>query len=351
MEFTLKEPLFALLISFAISSCITPLFRMIALKLRILDKPNQAHKSHTHPIPYLGGASIVTTCLIVYMFAILTNKEVFSSHSGLFVLLVAPVLLSIVGLFDDIRGLSVGTRFSVQSITATLVAFIFYSNNIFGAPSGILFLDLFVTTFWIVGLTNAINLLDNLDGGAGGVLIIAFIFLGSHAILGGQYFLGTLASILAGATFGFLVWNLYPARIYLGDSGSLFLGSIISILIVRLDTDSPSALSSWVIALSLVAVPILDTTVVVISRYRRGVSPFLGAQDHISHRLLNYGFTRRQAALTIWSLALYFCLLGAFLGIATNIQTTVLILIFALSWISLAFIFLRYLNIEKSTIS
>lgn len=349
MELTIREPLLALLISFSLASLITPLFRRLALRLKIVDYPNQAHKSHSEPIPYLGGTAIVFTCILLGIVSFFEYRELFLNQRSFLFIMVAPILLSIVGLFDDIRNLSAAIRFVIQSIAATLISFLFYSNNLFGAPSGIALIDFAIFTFWIVGITNAINLLDNLDGGAGGVIVIASVFLAANAILGDQYFLGALSAVLAGATMGFLVWNLYPARIYLGDSGALFLGSVISILIVRLDPEAPTALSSWVVAFSLVAIPILDTTVVVFSRLASGVSPFVGARDHISHRLLNLGLSKRKSALTLWGLAIYFCLFSVLLNFANPRQSIFFMTVICISWVSLAFYFLKNLNFKEFT--
>lgn len=348
MEFTLRESLLALPISFVLSSLFTPVFRRLAISLRVFDKPNQEHKSHTEPIPYLGGAAIVTTCLTLGTFSMFTYRDLFLNQNYFLLALAAPVLLAIVGLIDDVRNLSAGMKFLTQSVTATLISLIFYSNDLFGAPSGIPPADFMVTTLWIVGITNAINLMDNLDGGAGGVIVIASIFLTVSAMTGEQYFLGTLSSILAGATLGFLIWNLQPARIYLGDSGALFLGSIISILILRLDPEAPTAFASWAVAFSLMAIPVLDTTVVVLSRLKKKVSIFKGAQDHISHRLLNQGFSKRQSALTIWGLAFYFCALGTLLNFANFTQSILLLTFIIVSWISLCVIFLKKLAITRT---
>lgn len=341
MTFALRELFFALLFSFAISSLATPLFRRIALRFRIIDKPSQPHKTHTEPIPYLGGAAIVSTCIIVSVPTFVRDSYVLINQGSFLLVLLAPVALSILGLIDDFRNLSASVRFLVQSVAASLVSLVFFSNGYLGTPSGITLIDFLLSYFWIVGITNALNLIDNLDGSAAGVVAIASIFLAAIAILENQLFLATLSAMLIGATMGFLIWNVHPARIYLGDSGALFLGSIMSVLVLRLDTGASSIFSSWVVAFLFVAVPVLDTTIVVLSRLTNGVSPFVGAQDHISHRLMNSGLSRKRTVLVIWGLTIYFCLFGTLLNFVPGTWSMYLSGAALLSWSILAIYFLN----------
>lgn len=335
MEFSLSQVIFALLLSFCLSLLITPFFRKLAIRLSIIDSPNQSHKSHVSPVPYLGGASIVTSFLIIGLLAQMIYQDFFTQNLSPLIFLAAPLFLSIVGLVDDITNLSATTRFLAQSLTASVVTFYFFRLDLFGTPTGNHIFDLAVCFFWIVGITNAINLIDNLDGGAAGVCVISSAFLTFSSLLSGQNFLALVSSLITGTTLGFFFWNRNPARIYLGDSGALFLGCIISILIVQLDPVSTPGPSSWLLAFSLMAVPILDTSVVVASRISRGVSPFTGSQDHLSHILLRTGMSRKMSALLIWLLTLYFCVLGLLLNFTSGWVVLGILSALSLSWTSL----------------
>ncbi|NBV66719.1 MAG: undecaprenyl/decaprenyl-phosphate alpha-N-acetylglucosaminyl 1-phosphate transferase, partial [Actinobacteria bacterium] len=153
-----------------------------------------------------------------------------------------------------------------------------------------------VTIIWIVGICNSINFFDNLDGGASGTVAVISIFLFAIAFNQGQSLVSALAVVTAGATLGFLIWNKVPAKIYMGDAGALFLGIIIAVLTIRLDPEVGPQSRALAIPLLLMAVPILDTTTVVISRLSRGISPFTGGRDHLSHRLMRKGLGRKATA-------------------------------------------------------
>jgi UDP-GlcNAc:undecaprenyl-phosphate GlcNAc-1-phosphate transferase len=161
-------------------------------------------------------------------------------------------------------------------------------------------LDSIVTILWIVGICNSINFFDNIDGGAAGTVAIASggIFLISYGQ--GQELISALAILTSGATLGFLIWNRSPAKIYMGDAGALFLGIILSTLTIRMDPGIDSNWKSLSIPILLLAVPILDTTVAVTSRIYRGLTPFKGGKDHLSHRLVRIGFTHPVAASALW---------------------------------------------------
>ena len=167
-----------------------------------------------------------------------------------------------------------------------------------------------VTIIWVVGICNSINFFDNLDGGASGTVAVISIFLFAIAFDLGQSLVSALAIVTAGATLGFLIWNKTPAKIYMGDAGALFLGIIIAVLTIRLDPEVGPQSRALAIPLLLMAVPILDTTTVVISRLSRGISPFTGGRDHLSHRLMRKGLGRKATAYVLWGMA------AAFGGIA-----------------------------------
>jgi len=346
VDYTLGLVVLTSLFSFVLALLLTPLFKKIAQRLQIFDSPTQAHKTHIEPIPYLGGASIISSISVIAILSLTFAPSLLSNNKTPLLVLAMPVLMGIVGLVDDIATISASKRFVVQSTAAILVAVYFIRNGLLGDPSINSFFDFILMVLWIVGITNSINLIDNLDGGAGGVVVISSFFLSILAILGNQRFIASISLILCCSTLGFLVWNLHPARIYLGDSGALFLGSSLSILIIRFDTNATSTFTSWFIAFGLMAIPILDTSVVVISRIRNGISPFTGGKDHLSHRLIYSGLSKRNTAIIIWILNTYFCLLGLLLNNATFLNPEFVVSLIAISWITLLWLFLRVADLE-----
>jgi UDP-GlcNAc:undecaprenyl-phosphate GlcNAc-1-phosphate transferase len=222
-----------------------------------------------------------------------------------------------------------------------VIAGILIATNTLGSPSGNIFIDLLITILWIVGVTNSINFFDNVDGGASGTIAISSTFLFFLAFQGGQFFIAALAAVLGGATIGFLLWNRPPARIYMGDAGALFLGLLIATLLIRFNPNPIYLSASFAIPVLILAVPILDTTVAVISRLRRGISPFQGGQDHLSHRLMRAGLSKRQAVLSLWLMSLFFCLIAIAISNAPYSAERLITILSAALWLILFFLFSR----------
>jgi UDP-GlcNAc:undecaprenyl-phosphate GlcNAc-1-phosphate transferase len=210
------------------------------------------------------------------------------------------------GLYDDLKGLEPWPRLVAQTIAGIAVAIYLIQNNTLGQAFSNQAVNYVVTIFWIVGICNSINFFDNLDGGASGTVAVISIFLFAIAFNQGQSLVSALAVVTAGATLGFLIWNKVPAKIYMGDAGALFLGIIIAVLTIRLDPKVGPQSRALAIPLLLMAVPILDTTTVVFSRLNRGISPFTGGRDHLSHRLMRKGLGRKTTAYVMWAMAAAF---------------------------------------------
>jgi UDP-GlcNAc:undecaprenyl-phosphate GlcNAc-1-phosphate transferase len=293
--------LFAL--TYFVVGAITPLMRKIAITKNVVDRPNSLHKSHKQPVPYLGGVGIIIGVLsISYSASFFSNFT--STTFWLATSVLGPALvLGIVGLWDDMRNLKPLPRFIAQSLAGIFTAFVLIATDTAGNPTGSLLFDTVFTILWVVGICNAINFFDNLDGGAAGTVAISSIALSYLALNGEQFLIAALAAVTAGATLGFLVWNKSPAKIYMGDAGALFLGVLIATLTIRLHPHSDTQIGSYFTPIFLLAIPILDTTVAVFSRLRRHISPFQGGQDHLSHRLVRAGLSRKQAAITLWGLS------------------------------------------------
>ena len=328
-------------ISYVLVGLLTPLMRKIALAQGVLDRPNSAHKSHKNPVPYLGGVAIIIGVVIVSYIALISNKFIWSNFWLATSVLGPAVVMGLVGLWDDLKSLNPLPRFIGQSIAGLVVAIILILNDNIGNPTGITALDAAITVLWIVGICNSINFFDNLDGGAAGTVAIIAISLTYLAITGDQYFIAALSIVVAGSTLGFLIWNRAPARIYMGDAGALFLGLLIATLTVRFKPDADNSAASFAIPLLLLAIPILDTTVAVFSRLRRKVSPFQGGKDHLSHRLVRAGLSRKLSAIILWSLTGLFSFFAVLISLPNNRYELIMATVASSFWLLLFLYFFR----------
>ena len=322
-------------------SLLTPIMRYVAKRYGVVDAPSESHKTHKNPVPYLGGVAIALGVVMVTYVASLASdvsRETFLLASSV---LIPAIIMGIVGLIDDLRKLSPWPRFIIQSLFAMAISALLVATNTLGSPFGDNWIDIPITTLFIVGITNSINFFDNIDGGASGALAIAAMFLFILSFQGSQFLIAALSIVLAGATLGFLLWNKPPARIYMGDAGALFLGILIASLAIRFDPNPIDRIASFSIPLLLLAIPILDTSVAVVSRIRRRISPFQGGRDHLSHRLMRMGFNKRQSVFILWMGSILF---ASFAVAISNASYSIerLIAIFAgVIWVMLFIGFLR----------
>ena len=340
MELNFSEYLALFFTALIFVGVLTPLVRKVALRIEILDAPTESHKTHKEAIPYLGGVAIIIgTCLTTYL-AILVSGQA-SALSLVSAVLIPAVLMGVIGLVDDIKKLSPWPRFIAQNLFGLVIAVILIATSTLGSPTGNTIIDVAITTLWIVGITNSINFFDNVDGGASGTVAISSLFLFFLALQGGQYSIAALSLVLTGATTGFLLWNKPPARIYMGDAGALFLGILIATLTLRFDPNPIYLSASFALPILLLAVPILDTTAAVISRVRRRISPFQGGQDHLSHRLMRAGLSKRQAVLSLWIISAFYCLIAIAISNAPFDTERALTGIAGVIWLLMLALFLR----------
>jgi UDP-GlcNAc:undecaprenyl-phosphate GlcNAc-1-phosphate transferase len=336
MQISLIQSFGLFFISFAFVGLATPLVRKLAIHLQVVDRPTEAHKTHREPIPYLGGVAIVLGVLFTTYVALIWSGN--SRMIGLAsTVLVPAVFMAGVGLIDDIKKLSPWPRFVVQNVVGLVISVVLVATNSTGSKV----LDLIISIVWIVGITNSINFFDNVDGGASGTVAISALFLFFLSIQGSQYFIAALSIVLAGSTFGFLLWNKPPARIYMGDAGALFLGVLLATLTLRFNPNPIDRLSSLAIPVLLLAIPILDTSVAVTSRLRRGISPFQGGQDHLSHRLMRSKFSKRQSILILWLLSSFFAMFAVAISSASFELEGRLTVGSVMLWIIGFFLFIR----------
>ena len=346
MTISHSQDLLLALAAFVLVGGLTPVMRRLAIKHEVMDSPNTSHKTHKDPVPYLGGVGIIIGILAV-SFGALIYKHAESKNFWLALSVLGPALvLGLIGLWDDIKNLPPLPRFIAQTIAGVFTSAILISSSTVGTPTGSQTLDAIVTTIWIVGICNSINFFDNLDGGAAGTIAISSIALTILGINGHQYLVGGLAAVTAGATVGFLLWNKSPARIYMGDAGALFLGILIASLTIRLHPSAETQWTSFATPLLLIAVPILDTSVAVLSRLRRKISPFQGGRDHLSHRLVRAGLERPQAAITLWVLSGFFAMCAVLIPLTNKMTEQIISAIAALAWAGLFTYFFRTADSE-----
>ena len=341
MEFSVLQFIALGALTFVFVGAITPLMRKLALRIGAVDAPNLARKVQKEPVPYLGGVAIaigVVGASYASLLAVDFSMETFRLASFV---LVPAIAISAMGLIDDLRGLAPWPRLIAQTVTGIIVAIILTSTDTMGVAFGNTFLNYAVSVLWIVGVCNSINFFDNHDGGAAGTVAVITFFLFFIAYDRQQVLVSALAIVTAGATAGFLIWNRTPAKIYMGDAGSLFLGIIVSVLTIRLSPGVIPTYKSLAIPLFLMATPILDTTVAVTSRLYRGISPFQGGRDHLSHRLMRVGLNRRITAFTLWAFAGFYGFVALAIYIWPDTWGTQVIVLGAIAWVAQLIYFLR----------
>jgi UDP-GlcNAc:undecaprenyl-phosphate GlcNAc-1-phosphate transferase len=276
-----------------LSLVLTPLAMRLAVRHGIFDHP-RGHKSHTSPVPYLGGLAMVGAFSLAVLVAAVLRPPVTGLRELLVVLAIA-LGLSVVGLVDDLRGMGawprivceVGAGFGLYAVGAGVE--LFHSDVA----------NVAITVVWVVGIINAFNLLDNMDGLSAGVASIAAGWIFVIAAVNGQFLVAGLAAGTAGCALGFLRHNFHPARIYMGDCGSLFLGFLLAYLGMKLRFAGPTSVT-FLVPILVLGVAIFDTTLVTACRLAHRISPFQGGRDHVSHRLVAIGIPVPVAVAIIY---------------------------------------------------
>ena len=303
MTQALVADLLAFMAAFLASAIFTPAAGDLAFKIGLIDHPGP-RKVHATPMPVLGGLAVYLAT--VFAIAVFVTDEEWSQMLGIFV---ASTLALVVGMLDD-RGmlhhqikLMVAMPFAAVILIATdMHSEIFHEVAALpgvGLPGP--WLDYGLSFVWFVGIIAAFSILDHMDGLCAGVAAIAAAFCFSFAGVGGQLLVGTLAAAILGASLGFLRWNAKPARIFLGDGGAMLLGLVAATLGIKLRFPELSPSVSWMVPVLVLAVPIFDTTLVTVSRLRRGLAPFASpGKDHTAHRLVSLGLSHRQAVVLLY---------------------------------------------------
>lgn len=319
---------FCFLLSAGLAYYLTPIMRNAAIRWGVVDKPDGRLKIQREPVPYLGGLAIFLSCLI-------SLSLVYTFQPQLVGLLLGATLILVVGLVDDFGVLTPVQKFMGQGL-AVLVA----------VKSGIViqieYLPFWVnyplTFFWMLGVINAVNLTDISDGLAGSVSFAASLSLFCVAAINGHAVVAIVALTLAGSLLGFLMFNWQPARIYMGDAGSLFLGFILGALAMMCDYSDYNPLA-YVAPIFILAVPIFDTTFVTFVRLRKGLPPFLGSPDHFPLRLKRRGLSAAKVALILGGVTLALGGLSIWLMFQTPLVSMIVLGAFLLLCVILGLVF------------
>jgi len=316
----IQRYLFVFLLSLSTALIFTPLVRRIALRFGVLDEPNE-RKIHTHPIPLWGGLAVY----FAYAFSIsltfyYTNPLKSIVFGGLIVLLL--------GLVDDAKPVPA----AIKLIILLGLTFWLSRYGIVIKLSGIPIIDISVTILWIVGITSAFNVIDNMDGLASGIAAIVSLMFFIVALASYQWWFGLLACALLGATLGFLPYNFHPAKIFIGNGGSMFLGFTLGTIAVMGEW-SPNRFIAFTIPVLILAIPIFDIIYVMTLRYKQGLTPTLReiiiycGKDHLSHRLMELGFKQRGVVILLYLLSLCLGLGAIMLKVeVTEYDATILII-------------------------
>jgi len=283
--------------------------RAFALRIGMVDKPD-ARKIHIKPVPLLGSAAIYAGFLLAVVGTMQNNW-----HGEIFAILAGATLLAGTGILDDSGKLHHQVKLFVSMPLAACIllasgihAQVF--TDLVSGPAGHV-LDMALTLFWVVGITAAFSILDHMDGLCAGIAAIAAAFFMIAAWINGQILVCTLAAATLGAALGFLRWNFAPAKIFMGDGGAMMLGFLSAALGLKLRPAGVHFPIQWLLPVLILGVPIFDTTLIIISRSRRGLLPFTSpGKDHTAHRISNLGFGHKHAVLAMYALGVIFGALG-----------------------------------------
>ena len=340
----------AFILSVLCGAILTPLVRRLAHRFGVLDHARSSRKIHGKPIPRLGGIAIVIAFYVplvgLLIFQTGVGQLFLAEREHVIGLFVGGLSIAALGLYDDLRGANAWKKFLIQFLVAGLLYKLGFRvdalSNPFGDTISLGWLSAPFTMLWIVGVINALNLIDGLDGLAGGVALVAVTTTFLLSMQRGHPLMMLFSSALAGAIIGFLFYNFNPASIFMGDTGSMFLGFVLSSTAIQTNQKSSTAVAVLIPAIAL-GLPIMDTLLAIGRRALRGRPLFQADKDHIHHRLIAAGLTHRQAVLVLYG----FCALlgaGAFiLTFASSGQAALLLVVLGL----VAFVFLRSLGFMR----
>jgi UDP-GlcNAc:undecaprenyl-phosphate GlcNAc-1-phosphate transferase len=338
----------AFIISVLVGTILTPIVRQLAHRFGVLDHARSSRKIHGQPIPRLGGVAIVLAFYAPMVALLLFHSTgvggMFAAeHEHVIGLFAGGIIIALLGLYDDLRGANAGKKFVVQFAVAGLLyklGFRFDTiGNPFGDPIALGWASLPLTLFWVVGVINAMNLIDGLDGLAGGVALVAVITTFLVALQRSHGLMMLFSSALAGAISGFLFYNFNPASIFMGDTGSMFLGFVLAATTLQTNQKASTAVAMLIPAIAL-GLPIMDTMLAIGRRALRGRPLFQADKEHIHHKLMARGLSHRQAVLVLYGFCILLGTAALILTYASSGQAAALLVVLAL----ISFLFLRSLG-------
>ena len=305
----------ALVVALVVALVATPVVKNLAIRVKAVDVPKDGRRMHDHPIPRMGGLAI----FLGFLLSVLLFLDLNAQMRGM---LLGAVIIVVLGIFDDIYSLRAMFKFVVQ-IIAALVAVLsgnvietLSNPNVFSADPywnlGILAVP--ATVIWIVAITNAVNLIDGLDGLACGVSTISSMTLLVIALVVSEGNVAILMAALAGGCIGFLPYNMNPAKIFMGDTGSTFLGYILAVVSIQ-GLFKFYTIISFAVPFLMLGLPIFDTCFAFIRRIAHGQSPMHADRSHVHHRLIDMGFNQKQAVAVLY-------VISAILGLSAVVLTT-----------------------------
>ncbi len=283
-----------------LSFALTPAVRVLAFKINAIDTPRDGRRMHSHPIPRIGGLAI--------FIGFVTSMLIFCDFSNTVLsILIGGTILVALGVVDDVRALNPWLKLIVQIfvgfIPVMLGTRIEFITLFVGEPIGLgqYYLDIPITVLWVVGLTNAVNLIDGLDGLACGVSAICCLSVCAVTVLNSEWQFALITAILFGACIGFLPFNSNPAKIFMGDTGALFLGYTMAVLSIS-GLFKVHAAFSFLVPLSIFGLPLFDTLFAIARRLLRGKSPFSADRGHLHHRLMDMGFGQKHSVRILYAI-------------------------------------------------
>lgn len=321
----MKIYLLSFVVAFIVSLIATPVAKKLAFAIGAIDIPNEERRIHTKPIPRLGGLAIY--------FGTITSILLFlpKTHETIGIVLGATII-AVLGLFDDKYSLSAKIKLLGQVVAAVVLIIsgvrIDWLSNPFG--DGMIYLKSWVaiplTLFWVVGITNTMNLIDGLDGLAAGIAVISSGSLFIVSLLNGRFATAVISIAIAGAALGFLPYNFNPAKIFMGDTGFMFLGFVLAAISIQGAVKSAAAIAIAVPILAL-GVPIFDTAFAIIRRLINGKPIMEADKGHLHHRLLEKGLTQKQAVLIMYGVSVLLGISAILISSSSEIKGLIILFI------------------------
>ncbi|HPY14116.1 MAG TPA: MraY family glycosyltransferase [bacterium] len=331
----MRTYLTSFIVSFLFVLVTTPFLIKIGIKHGFVDKVDQ-RKIHQGVIPRIGGIGIAMGTLfplfLLYFYNNFVSQTLFGSIENVVVIIFGGLSISILGLFDDIKGLPAKFKFLFQIALAVIAIYCGFSINAMSTPWGVVQLGWvghFITVLWIVGIINAFNLIDGMDGLSSGVSFFACITIMSLSIVNGYMFVALVSAALAGAVVGFLVYNFNPAKIFMGDAGSMFIGYVLAVLSLK-NQSKGHTIVSMLVPIIAMGLPILDTTLAFLRRFLRNQSIFSADKQHIHHILLSKGLNQRKVVFMLYGISVVFTALAMLLIFQKDVEAFLVIVVFSI---------------------